>query len=60
MELLPIICWAEQMNRKAAIKIGCLLFDGSQNRGYSPVRGNVCTADKRVPAFEEKAVNEVD
>ncbi len=48
------------MNRKAAIKIGCLLFDGSQNRGYSPVRGNVCTADKRVPAFEEKAVNEVD
>ncbi len=35
--------------------IGFLLFDVCQNRGYSPVRGNVCTADKRVPVFGEKA-----
>ncbi len=37
--------------------ISSLLFDASQkNRGYSPVRGNVCAADKRVPVFGEKSV----
>ena len=29
-------------------------------RGYSPVRGNVCEADKRVPVFREKAVSVAD
>ena len=41
---------------RADIKVNFPLKYSSPLKGYSPVRGNVSEADKRVPVFGEKDV----